>query len=105
MYANKDNPPPPPKEVLSSGINTDSHLYRLSRMACLLLLIAHARERFNYSCLQYHQYSPGTSPFVTRSRWLDDMNKWTYILDRLERYYFKKTTELTSSAYEQLIRV
>jgi hypothetical protein len=105
MYANLDNPPSPAVAGTTTGIDTDRHLTRLGCIAGLLALIARAHERMAYSRLQYDSYSLGSSPFVTRSRWQDDLQKWSYIAHRLERYYLKKVCALNSDVYRAISEV
>jgi hypothetical protein len=102
MYANIENPPRHAAQLAVPRLDTDKHLYRVSCIARLLRLISEARSRIDYSQQQYDTHSFLSSPFVSRSRWQDDIRKWSYITYRLERYYLKKICELNSMTYRAL---
>jgi hypothetical protein len=101
MYANTDNPPPidAPIQTAAPHIETAVHLYSLSRLSRLLLLICRAQERVEYSRHRYDSHSLISSPFVSRGRWEEDIRRWSYITRRLERYYLRKVCELNSMTY------
>jgi len=104
VYANLTNPPGTDIQALAPCLETSVHLYRLSRLSRLVLLIGRAQQRLEYSRHRYDSFSLCSSPFVTRDALAEDLRRWSYIAWRLERYYLKKVCELNSAAYRAVAR-
>ena len=103
MYANLTNPPGPDIQALAPHLETSVHLYSLSRLSRIVLLIGRAQERVAYSKHKCETHSLFTSPFVTREALAEDLRRWSYIAWRLERYYLRQVCELNSAAYRAVV--
>ena len=100
MYANIDNPPGTIIQTASPRIDPERHIRDVSFLTGMLGLMARAREKIKYCKRQFDEYSPESSPFVSRDEWMAEFRKWCYINYRLERYYLKKVCELNSVTYK-----
>ena len=104
MYANIDNPPATNIQMASPCIDTERHIRDVSFLTGMLRLMARAREKIKYCKRQFDEYTPESSPFVSRDEWIAEFRKWGYINYRLERYYLKKVCELNSVTYKAITR-
>ena len=83
------------------SINVESHIYNMECLTNILSMI----KRANETSANYEDWLKKYEDLVSYSRHSEgrnDIRKWKYISERLQRYYFKKLADLTSQAFDEV---
>ena len=83
------------------SINADTHIHNMECLTNILSMI----KRANEASAHYENWAKNYGHIVSYSylsAGRNDVKKWKYISERLQRYYFKKLADLTSQAFDEV---